>query len=690
MGHHPAESGSELEWMLHNSHIDQPALAAELANAYYGLLFQFAYLYTRQPSVADAAARSALRQAVVHPHRYTGEIRLRTWLLANTFRACRTLLWQFYIGRMVGGGLKDVQPFFLDLQPEKKQNGTAVPKLVESLQTRDDRARSLVFLAMSAGLSVIEIAVVMSALPHQVIKNLERILQDSYQVMWAGQDLPSAHPAYMNQARLSVIGLLEAEEQAALDVHLVQCSSCREYSQRMAELTIQLREAALSALPSLRFPSDTDTSALATVISSKGGQKNAGEKPSLSNKEILIGLAALGLAFVLTWYGIGFRVDNTRPILPTLSPTPAAVNISILRITSTPGEPPIYVESLPTPPAAQTPTSPFPVFIRFGDDLVEDLDVSGPQVWSTSGPVALSLVLRYWGWEADHNLTLEQLKPNSSDVTVQPYELISFAEDWAGMKAIYRQGGNSVLLSKLVNSGYPVIIQKGIDSPGRNGWYGHYQVVYGYNDKERTFLLQSNFEEESDGEVHSPLLTAHWKSFNYGFIVIVPPGQESALSSILEAYTNETYASSEAARAASTEIYSATSNRARFFSWFNRATSLAYLEDYGGAAKAYDEARIFFDKIPEDQKPWRIFWYQTRPYWAYYYSGRYGDVVDLANLVMEWSSEAGAEESLYWRGLAREALGDRSGALEDLGEAIRINPNFTAGKLNLQRLKGDT
>jgi tetratricopeptide (TPR) repeat protein len=80
-------------------------------------------------------------------------------------------------------------------------------------------------------------------------------------------------------------------------------------------------------------------------------------------------------------------------------------------------------------------------------------------------------------------------------------------------------------------------------------------------------------------------------------------------------------------------------------------------------------------------------WYQTWPYWAYYYSGRYQDVINLANTTLyDTIAEPVLEESFYWRGLAREAIGETQGAVDDYLESVRLNPNFTPGLEQLQRL----
>ena len=71
-----------------------------------------------------------------------------------------------------------------------------------------------------------------------------------------------------------------------------------------------------------------------------------------------------------------------------------------------------------------------------------------------------------------------------------------------------------------------------------------------------------------------------------------------------------------------------------------------------------------------------MLWYQFNPYIAYYETGRYQDVINLANTTLGTLSEPMLEESLYWRGLARKALGDEAGAQSDLDQVQRLNPNF--------------
>ena len=86
-------------------------------------------------------------------------------------------------------------------------------------------------------------------------------------------------------------------------------------------------------------------------------------------------------------------------------------------------------------------------------------------------------------------------------------------------------------------------------------------------------------------------------------------------------------------------------------------------------------------------RPFRMMWYQTGPYWAYYYSGRYQDVLSLANTTLiDTISEPVLEESLYWRGMAEAALGNTSGAVSDFRDSLRWHPGFGPSLEQLQQM----
>ena len=54
--------------------------------------------------------------------------------------------------------------------------------------------------------------------------------------------------------------------------------------------------------------------------------------------------------------------------------------------------------------------------------------------------------------------------------------------------------------------------------------------------------------------------------------------------------------------------------------------------EYGQSALAYDTSFTLYNALPVADRPYRIMWYQTGPYKAYYYTSRYQDVITLADI----------------------------------------------------------
>jgi tetratricopeptide (TPR) repeat protein len=164
-------------------------------------------------------------------------------------------------------------------------------------------------------------------------------------------------------------------------------------------------------------------------------------------------------------------------------------------------------------------------------------------------------------------------------------------------------------------------------------------------------------------------------------LVVYPPEYEAEVYEILGPYADSAWADQHALQVAEREI-----NEYRgidqFFAWFNKGTSLEQLQQYAEAASAYDQAFAIYAELGEGDvlRPYRMMWYQTGPYWAYHYSWRYQDVINLANTTLYDSiSKPILEESFYWRGMANLELGENDQAVADFRETVRLNPNFGPG-----------
>ena len=280
------------------------------------------------------------------------------------------------------------------------------------------------------------------------------------------------------------------------------------------------------------------------------------------------------------------------------------------------------------------------------------------------------------------------LKPNQRDKNVMPYEMVDFVNTQTNLHAIERMGGDLYTIKSLLNAGFPVLVEKGFEPENlaKEGWMGHYNLVIGYDDTKQVFTTQDSYllallkYEDRAGtkgfEVTYDDMIKNWRAFNYVFIVVYPPDYENDVLNALGPLADETSSYQAAYDRAVAETTSLTDARDRYFAFYNVGTSLVNLQDYEGAAAAYDTAFSIYPTIDEQHRPYRMLWYQTGPYFAYYYSARYQDVINLATTTLNAESEHILEESYHWRALAEDALGDRQAAVADLRNALRVHPGF--------------
>ena len=309
------------------------------------------------------------------------------------------------------------------------------------------------------------------------------------------------------------------------------------------------------------------------------------------------------------------------------------------------------------------------------------------QQFNNCAPASLSMILSYWGWPGNQYETRTYLRPSFEidDKNVNPVEIVDYVEKNTQYDAVWRVGGNLETLKRLLAAGFPVLIEKGLD-PHDDAWLGHYQILSGFDDAKGQFLVYDSYEGPPQAwGVSYDVIGQFWRHFNYNYLVIFPPERAAEVNAILGANSDSLGNYQHAADLALQEANSL-SGREQFFAWFNRGTNLVYLQDYAGAAQAYDTAFSLYAGLPQEERPWRLLWYQDGPYSAYYHTGRYQDVVNLADSTLVNVDKAVLEETYYWRGMAKAALGDRAGAIEDLTRAYNLNPNSTPAGVELQRI----
>jgi len=302
--------------------------------------------------------------------------------------------------------------------------------------------------------------------------------------------------------------------------------------------------------------------------------------------------------------------------------------------------------------------------------------------WNYCGPANIATLLSIWGWDGTHDDAARVMKPYKLDKNVMPYEMVAYADQQPGMGALMRVGGDLDTLKRLIAGGFPVLIEKGPhfrDIHFQMTWMGHYQVFNGYNDREGFFIAQDSYIK---ADYHQPYdsLIDEWRSFNYTYIVVYPEQLENDVLNLLGDNADVTQNHKNALAKSQEEIYQL-DGVDQFFAYFNYGTNLVNLLDYKGAADAYDQAFALYDALPEDitLRPYRILWYQTGPFFAYYYTGRYTDVIEKAtenSIEMVRDDEPALEESYYWRGVSKVAIGDKHGGIVDFTTCLDYHPDF--------------
>ncbi|HZD57896.1 MAG TPA: C39 family peptidase, partial [Anaerolineales bacterium] len=315
----------------------------------------------------------------------------------------------------------------------------------------------------------------------------------------------------------------------------------------------------------------------------------------------LIGLPLVGLIYQLPPVKdrLAWRVDELRGTIKyALAPPEQAIFVPQQQ-----GE----KKELPLPQVSTTTPVPSPTLVPIQQTatvqptliptvtpspLPDQIRLSGVrheyQGWNNCGPATLAMALSYWDWQGDQYDIAPVTKPNPRDKNVMPYELAGYVETRTELKVLARAGGDLQMIKQLVAAGFLVMVEKGFEGPNVNDWMGHYVLVTGYDNNLASFFTQDSYNGP-DLPFPYDQMESYWRAFNFTYLVVYPEDRQSDVQAILGPRIDEAYSDRAAAEKASDEI-SSLSGRDQYFAWFNRGTSLVALQDYAGAASAFDQA----------------------------------------------------------------------------------------------------
>ena len=272
------------------------------------------------------------------------------------------------------------------------------------------------------------------------------------------------------------------------------------------------------------------------------------------------------------------------------------------------------------------------------------------------------MALCYYGWAEDQYAVAQHTKPDKNDKNVSPCEMVTYVDSLQDVVAVMGYATDQHVLKLLLSSGFPVIVETWF-VPEPDDEMGHYRLLTGYDDAAQHYVTQDSYNGP-DQRLPYAEMDEHWKVFNRVYVVVAEADRVAELRSLLPDGGEERAMHRRALDQALTEIEADPEDR---YAWFNAGTNYVGLGELEKAAEAYDRARVL-------KLPYRLLWYQFGPFEAYLGTGRYQDVIDLANANLQAADNL--EESYYYRATARRALGDRDGARGDLERALRLNPLF--------------
>lgn len=358
---------------------------------------------------------------------------------------------------------------------------------------------------------------------------------------------------------------------------------------------------------------------------------------------------------------------------PTSSPTPLPTDTP--QPTETP-DPTVTPQPTDTPVPSPTP-SPTPP---------PEFSLSGvrhePQRWNNCGPATLAMLLSYFGRDETQMDIAPVVKPDPEDKNVSPGEMAAYAQG-LGLGATVRVNGSLDRLKALLHAGFPVIVETWYVRDARDQ-LGHYRLVVGYDDAAQNFITYDSLKGP-DVSIGYREMDELWHVFNRLYLVVYRPDQWDDLAAVLGPDVDDTAMYEGALERARTEAANPPSSCVEYadcadwvtFSHFNIGTNLSALGRHEEAASAYDQARQL-------GLHFRMLWYQFGPYESYYAVGRNDDVVALADATLATASNL--EESYYWRGRARLALGDTEGARSDFRTALRYHEGWAPAQRALEEL----
>ncbi len=285
--------------------------------------------------------------------------------------------------------------------------------------------------------------------------------------------------------------------------------------------------------------------------------------------------------------------------------------------------------------------------------------------------------LSFYGIHVSQETLADDLRPTHSegvapdDKSTTPEELVAEIQKY-GLTAYYRPDGNIQELKEFVANGIPVITRT-LFLPTED--FGHYRVIKGYDDSTDQIIDEDGFTGPEVSFSYNDFMSL-WQEYNYEYIVIVPPGKDALVQSIIGKDVDTTTAWQNAANTAQNQLTTET-GAAAIRAGFNVSVADYYLGDYADSVAA-------FEKV-EPSLPVHTMWYQMEPIESYYELGDYNQVFSLSNTILNGGDPI-YPELLVLLGQMYEKQNNMVEAKAEFQQALVYNKNLVSAQQALASL----
>lgn len=298
------------------------------------------------------------------------------------------------------------------------------------------------------------------------------------------------------------------------------------------------------------------------------------------------------------------------------------------------------------------------------------------QTFNNCGPATLSMLLDFYGINssqqeiADDLRPFQQIRGIGDDKSVTLDELADFAKK-KNLETYKRLGGDINKLKLFLENGIPVLT---ITWLNRDGGFGHYRIIKGYDDKLNQITEDDSIFGLDQRLSYSEFLNL-WQYFNYQYLIAVPPEKKEIVEAILKDENDITTSYKRALIKAQNEYQQNPSN---VLPLFNESTSFYYLGDFENSIKSFEES--------QKNLPFRMTWYQPEPIMSYQKVKNYSKVFSLIDAIFK-SGDLAFSELYQIKGEIYLDQSKKDEAKKEFQLALYYNKNYTPAKEALSRMK---